>query len=94
MSDRRRGVNRTAASDAARHIETSSCWDEERCGGQSNLFVSQESSHTQMLPQPDVEMETSISAGVPAPEDAMEVNALCEETVDPPDMEAFFRRSR
>ena len=27
---------------------------------------------------------------VPVPEDAMEVNALCEETVDPPDMEAFF----
>ena len=26
---------------------------------------------------------------VPVPEDAMEVNALCEET-DPPDMEAFF----
>ena len=27
---------------------------------------------------------------VPVPEDAMEVNALCEETLDPPDMEAFF----
>ena len=27
---------------------------------------------------------------MPVPEDAMEVNALCEETVDPPDMEAFF----
>ena len=27
---------------------------------------------------------------VPVPEDAMEVNALCEELVDPPDMEAFF----
>ena len=27
---------------------------------------------------------------VPVPEDAMEVNALCEEPVDPPDMEAFF----
>ena len=27
---------------------------------------------------------------VPVPEDAMEVDALCEETVDPPDMEAFF----
>ena len=27
---------------------------------------------------------------VPMPEDAMEVTALCEEIVDPPDMEAFF----
>ena len=27
---------------------------------------------------------------VPVQEDAMEVNALCEETVGPPDMEAFF----
>ena len=30
------------------------------------------------------------SAPVPVPEDAMEVHALCEETVDPPDMEACF----
>ena len=42
---------------------------------------------SQILPQPDVEMET---VRVPVPEDAMEVNALCEETFDPPDMEAFF----
>ena len=27
---------------------------------------------------------------VPVPEDAVEVNALCEEPVDPPDLEAFF----
>ena len=27
---------------------------------------------------------------VPVPEDAVEVNALCAEPVDPPDMEAFF----
>ena len=40
---------------------------------------------SQILPQPDVEMET-----VPVPEDAMDVNALCEEFVDPPDMDAFF----
>ena len=32
---------------------------------------------SRILPQP------------PVPEDAMEVNALCEETVDPPDMEVF-----
>ena len=44
---------------------------------------------SQILPQPDVEMGTA-SAPVPVPEDAMEVIALCEETVDPPDMEAFF----
>ena len=47
---------------------------------------------SQILPQPDVEMETA-SVPVPVPEDAMEVNALCEETVDQPDMEAFFWRS-
>ena len=92
-SDQRRGVNRAAASDAVQHIATPSCWDEERCGGQSNLFVSQESSHTsqlsQILPQPDVEMGTT-SVPVSESEDAMEVNALCEKTVDPPDMEAFF----
>ena len=41
---------------------------------------------SQILPQPDVEMETA-SVPVPVPEDAMAVNALCEETVDPPDME-------
>ena len=40
---------------------------------------------SQILPQPDVEMGTA-----PVPEDAIEVNALCEEPVDPPDMEAFF----
>ena len=55
---------------------------------------SKESSHTppplsQILPQPDVEMRT-VPVPVPVPEDAMEVNALCEEPVDPPDMEAFF----
>ena len=44
---------------------------------------------SQTLPQPDVEMGTA-SVPVPVPEDAMEVNAFCEETVDPPDMEAFF----
>ena len=95
-SGQRRDVNRAAACDAARHIETRSpsCWNEERCEGQSNVFVSEESSHTppplsQILPQPDVEMET-VPVPVPVPEDAMEVNALCEETVDPPDMEAFF----
>ena len=42
---------------------------------------------SQILPQPDVEMET---ASVPVPEDAMEVNVLCEEAVDAPNMEAFF----
>ena len=45
-SDRRRGVNRAAVCDEARHVETPSCWDEEMCGGQSNVFVSKESSHT------------------------------------------------
>ena len=40
---------------------------------------------SQILPQPDVEMET-----VPVSEDAMEVNSLCEEPADPPDMEKFF----
>ena len=44
---------------------------------------------SQILPQPDVEMGTA-SVPVPVPEDAMEVHALCEETVDPPDMEACF----
>ena len=44
---------------------------------------------SQILPQPDVEMGTA-PVPVPVPEDAMEVNALCEEIVDPPDMEAFF----
>ena len=44
---------------------------------------------SQILPQPDVEMET-VPVPVPVPEDAMEVNALYEELVDPPDMEAFF----
>ena len=44
---------------------------------------------SQILPHSDVEMGTA-SVPVPVPEDAMEVNALCEETVDPPDMEAFF----
>ena len=44
---------------------------------------------SQILPQPDVEMVTA-SVPVLVPEDAMEVNALCEETVDPPDMQAFF----
>ena len=44
---------------------------------------------SQILPQPDVEMGTA-SVPVPVPEDALEVNALCEETVDPLDMEAFF----
>ena len=43
-----------------------------------------------ILPQPDVEMGT-VPVPVPVPEDAMEVNALCEETVDPPDMEACSR---
>ena len=67
-------VSRAAACDTARHIETrsSNCWNEKMCGGQSDVFVSKESSP------------------VPEPEDAMEVNALCEESVDPPDMEAFF----
>ena len=41
-----------------------------------------------MLPQPDVEMGT-VPVPVLVPEDAMEVIALCEETVDPPDMAAF-----
>ena len=27
---------------------------------------------------------------VPVSQDAMEANALCDETVDPPEMEAFF----
>ena len=45
-SDRRRGVNRAAVCDAARHVETPSCWDEERCGGKSNVFGSKKSSHT------------------------------------------------
>ena len=36
---------------------------------------------SQILPQPDVEMGP---VPVPVPEDAMEVNALCEEPVDPP----------
>ena len=44
---------------------------------------------SQILPQPDVEMGPA-SVPVPVPEDAMEVNALCEEPVDPPNMEAFF----
>ena len=35
------------------------------------------------------EMETA-SVPVPVPEDAMEVNALCEETVDPPEHGSFF----
>ena len=36
------------ACDAARHIDTRSpdCWNEKRCGGQSGVFVSKESSHT------------------------------------------------
>ena len=42
---------------------------------------------SQILPQPDVEMGT---VPVPVPEDAVEVNALCEEPVDPPHMEAFY----
>ena len=77
------------------HRNTSpSCWNEERCGGHSNVFVSKESSHTppplsQILPQPDVAMGTE-PVPVPVSEDVMEVNALCDETVDPPDMEAFF----
>ena len=44
---------------------------------------------SQILPQPDVEMGAASVLG-PVPEDAMAVNAFCEETVDPPDMEAFF----
>ena len=44
---------------------------------------------SQILPPPYVETGT-VPLPVPVPEDAMEVNALCEETVDPPDMEAFF----
>ena len=35
-------------------------------------------------------MSKCATVPVPVPKDAMEVNALCEETVDPPDMEAFF----
>ena len=44
---------------------------------------------SQILPQPDVEMGIA-SVPVPVPEDAMEVNVLCEEAVDAPNMEAFF----
>ena len=32
----------------------------------------------------------TVPVPVPVPEVAMEINALCEVTVDPPDMEAFF----
>ena len=41
----------------------------------------------QVPPQPEVEM-----SAVPVPDDAMEVNALCEERVSQPDLEAFFRQ--
>ena len=68
------GVNKTAARDAARHIETRSpsCWNEERCGGQPDVFVSKESSCDsppvpQILSQLRVEVEM-----MPVPEDAME----------------------
>ena len=42
---------------------------------------------SQILPQPDVEMAT---VPMPVPEDAMEVDALCEESVDPSDMAKRF----
>ena len=65
-------------------------------GAEDNPMCSlaKESSHTppqlsQIQPQPGVEMGTVPVPG-PLPEDAMEVNALCEETVYPPDMEVFF----
>ena len=43
---------------------------------------------SQIPPQPDVEMSAA-----PVPDDAMEVNALCEEQIDQPDVEAFFDRA-
>ena len=42
---------------------------------------------SQILSQSDVEMETVL---VSMPEDAMEINASCEESADPSDREAFF----
>ena len=41
---------------------------------------------SQILPQPDIEMSPVLMS-----ESATEVKALCEERVDKPDMEAFFR---
>ena len=43
---------------------------------------------SQISPQPDVEM-----IAAPVPDDAMKVNALCEEQIDQPDVEAFFDRA-
>ena len=43
---------------------------------------------SQILPQPDVEIWT-LPVPLPVPGDAMEVNALCEEPFDPPDMQTF-----
>ena len=41
---------------------------------------------SQILPQPDIEMSSVLVS-----ESAVEVNALFEERVDKPDLEAFFR---
>ena len=63
-----------------------------RRGAEDNQVLSSaKRSHTpppplsEILPQPHVEMETGSTPG-----DEMEVNALCEERIDQPDMEAFF----
>ena len=65
---------------------------EERCAGQSNVFVSKESSHTPSSVVPDPAAARCGNGDITGASARRcdGVNALCEETVDPLDMEAFF----
>ena len=67
---------------------------EAKRGGQFDGIVSEKSSHTtpcclRLLAAADVEMST-----VPMPVDAKETNALCEDQIEQPDVDAFFERKR
>ena len=65
---------KTAACEAARHIEarSPSCWSEETCGGQSDVLVSKESSCDSSSSTPDLVAVACRDGDVPVPEDAME----------------------